>query len=151
MRFLIQRVQNASVTVDGKISGSIENGFLVLIGITNSDTKQTADTLIKKLVNLRVFTDSNDKMNLSIKDINGSLLLVSQFTLYADCKHGNRPGFTDAAKPEYAEELYNYVVRECKNQAIKVQTGEFGADMKVNLLNDGPVTIMLDSNDLAKN
>ena len=150
MRFLIQWVQNASVTVDGKISGSIENGFLVLIGITNSDTKQTADTLIKKLVNLRVFTDSNDKMNLSIKDINGSLLLVSQFTLYADCKHGNRPGFTDAAKPEYAEELYNYVVRECKNQAIKVQTGEFGADMKVNLLNEGPVTIMLDSNDLVK-
>lgn len=151
MRFLIQRVQNASVTVDGKISGSIDNGFLVLIGITNLDTTQTADTLIKKLINLRVFNDSNGKMNLSIKDINGSLLLVSQFTLYADCKHGNRPGFTDAAKPEYAEELYNYVVRECKNQAIKVQTGEFGADMKVNLLNDGPVTIMLDSNDLAKN
>ena len=150
MRFLIQRVQNASVTVDGKISGSIDNGFLVLIGITNLDTTQTADTLIKKLINLRVFNDSNGKMNLSIKDINGSLLLVSQFTLYANCKHGNRPSFTDAAKPEYAKELYNYVVRECKNQEIEVHTGEFGADMKVNLLNEGPVTIMLDSNDLVK-
>lgn len=150
MRFVIQRVKNASVTVENNVTGKIEKGFLVLIGITDSDTKEIADAMIKKLINLRVFKDSKDKMNLSIKDIGGSLLLVSQFTLYADCSHGNRPGFTQAAKPDYANELYEYIIEECKKYDVSVETGEFGADMKVNLLNDGPVTIILDSNEIVK-
>lgn len=148
MKFIIQRVSNASVTVENNIIGKIDHGFLVLIGITHSDTKEIANSMIKKLINLRVFKDTQDKMNLALKDINGSLLLVSQFTLYADCSHGNRPGFTNAAKPDYANELYEYIISECKKYDIPVETGEFGADMKVNLLNDGPVTIILDSNDI---
>ena len=128
--------------------GSIEKGFLVLIGITHTDTKEIADKLIKKLVNLRVFEDENKKMNLALRDIKGSLLLVSQFTLYADCKNGNRPSFTNAAKPDYANELYEYIIDECKKYDIPVKTGRFGADMKINLLNDGPVTIILDNNEL---
>lgn len=131
-----------------KLFGSIEKGFLVLIGITHNDTKEIADKLIKKLINLRVFKDENDKMNLALKDINGKLLLVSQFTLYADCKNGNRPSFINAAKPDYANELYEYIIDECQKYGISVQTGRFGADMKVNLLNDGPVTIILDNNEL---
>lgn len=150
MRFVIQRVKNASVTVENNVTGKIEQGFLVLIGITDSDTKEIADAMVKKLINLRVFKDSQDKMNLSIKDIGGSLLLVSQFTLYADCRHGNRPGFTLAAKPDYANELYEYMIEECKKYDVPVETGEFGADMKVYLLNDGPVTIILDSNEIVK-
>lgn len=150
MRFVIQRVKNASVTVENNVTGKIEQGFLVLIGITDSDTKEIAGSMVKKLINLRVFKDSQDKMNLSIKDIGGSLLLVSQFTLYADCRHGNRPGFTLAAKPDYANELYEYIIEECKKYDLPVETGEFGADMKVNLLNDGPVTIILDSNEIVK-
>ena len=148
MKFVIQRVKNASVEVEEKTVGKINQGFLVLIGITHNDTKETADALIKKLINLRVFADENYKMNLSIKDIKGELLLISQFTLYADCKKGNRPSFTNSAKFETANELYNYIVDECKKTDIKVQTGAFGADMKVNLLNDGPVTIILDSNEI---
>lgn len=148
MKFVIQRVSKASVTVENNVIGRIDKGFLVLVGITHSDTKEIANAMIKKLINLRIFTDSQDKMNLSIKDVAGSLLLVSQFTLYADCSHGNRPGFTDAAKPDYANELYEYIISECKKYDVPVQTGEFGADMKVELLNDGPVTIILNSNDI---
>jgi len=150
MKFVIQRVSSASVTVKSNIIGKINKGFLVLIGITHSDTKEIADNMIKKMINLRIFNDSQDKMNLSIKDVGGSLLLVSQFTLYADCSHGNRPGFTDAAKPGFANELYEYIISECQKYDVCVETGEFGADMKVNLLNDGPVTIVLDSNEIIK-
>lgn len=150
MKFVIQRVLSASVAIENNIVGKIDNGFLVLIGITESDTKEIADSMIKKLINLRVFNDSQDKMNLSIKDISGSLLLVSQFTLYADCTHGNRPGFTKAAKPDFANELYEYIISECKKYEVPVETGEFGADMKVSLLNDGPVTIILDSDEFVK-
>ena len=150
MKFVIQRVKNASVTVDNKIVGSINKGFLVLIGITHTDTKEIADVLIKKLIKLRIFEDENEKMNLALNDVNGELLLVSQFTLYANCTGGNRPAFIDAAKPDYANELYEYIIDECKKQDINVQTGIFGADMKVELLNDGPVTIILDSDELIK-
>ncbi len=144
MRFLVQRVTEASVTVDNIVTGKIGKGFLVLIGITHSDTKDDADFSINKLLNLRVFSDENGKMNLNINQVNGELLLVSQFTLYANTSHGNRPDFLEAAKPAYAEELYEYIIKECKNRNINVQTGIFGADMKVHLLNDGPVTIMLE-------
>ena len=150
MKFVIQRVKNASVEVDNKTVGSINKGFLVLIGITHTDTKQIADVLINKLIKLRVFEDENEKMNLALSDVGGELLLISQFTLYADCKKGNRPAFIDAAKPDYANELYEYIIEECKKQEINVQTGMFGADMKVDLLNDGPVTIILDSEELIK-
>jgi len=146
MKLVIQRVKNASVDVDKKTVGKIGNGFLVLLGIKTSDTIQDADYLVRKLINLRVFTDENDKMNLALKDINGELLIISQFTLYGDCKKsGNRPSFSDAAKPEIAIPLYEYFVNECKKQIPIVETGIFGADMKVNLLNDGPVTIIIES------
>lgn len=150
MKFVIQRVKNASVTIENHVVGKIDAGFLVLIGITDLDTREIADAMVKKLINLRIFKDSQDKMNLSIKDIGGSLLLVSQFTLYADCSHGNRPGFTSAAKPDFANELYEYIIAECREYNLPVETGSFGADMKVNLLNDGPVTIILDSNEIVK-
>ena len=145
MKVVIQRVKNASVTINENINGKINKGFLVLLGITSSDTLQDADFLIKKVCNLRVFTDENDKMNLSLKDVNGSLLIISQFTLYGDCSHGNRPSFIEAAKPEIAIPLYEYFISECKKQISTVETGIFGADMKVELLNDGPVTIIIDS------
>ena len=144
MRFVIQRVKNAQVDVDNKTVGKIDRGFLVLVGITHTDTKEIADYLIKKLINLRVFKDENDKMNLALKDVEGSILLVSQFTLYADCSGGNRPSFVEAAKPDFANELYEYIIEECKKKIPKVETGIFGADMKVSLLNDGPVTIILE-------
>lgn len=144
MKFVIQRVKNAKVEVNNKVTGEINKGFLVLIGVTHTDTKEIADYLVKKLVNLRVFEDENGKMNLSLKDIDGQLLLVSQFTLYADTSSGNRPSFTGAAKPDMAEELYEYIISECKKQIEVVETGIFGADMKVQLLNDGPVTIILE-------
>ncbi len=144
MKFVVQRVKKAQVDVEGKTVGKIDKGFLVLIGITHEDTRETADYLVKKLINLRIFEDTNEKMNLSLKDVNGSLLLVSQFTLYADCSSGNRPSFTNAAKPDFANELYEYVVEKCKEQIEVVQTGIFGADMQVELLNDGPVTIILE-------
>ena len=132
------------VKVEGKTKGKNNQGFLVLLGITHTDTKAEADYLVKKLCKLRVFTDQNDKMNLALKDVNGELLIVSQFTLYADCSQGNRPSFIEAAKPEQAEELYEYFCKECEKNDIKVKKGIFGADMKVSLLNDGPVTIIIE-------
>jgi len=150
MKFVIQRVTSASVEVNREIVGKINKGFLVLIGITHEDTFEIADAMIKKLINLRVFEDENEKMNLALKDVNGQLLLISQFTLYANCKNGNRPDFLNAAKPEYANKLYEYIIEKCKKENINVQTGIFGADMKVNLLNDGPVTIILDSDEILK-
>ena len=144
MKIVIQRVTNAQVEVDRKVVGKIGKGFLVLLGVTHEDTKENADYLVKKLCKLRVFSDENDKMNLSLKDVNGELLIVSQFTLYANCKDGNRPSFVEAAKPEQANELYEYFCSECKKNDIKVEKGIFGADMKVSLLNDGPVTIVIE-------
>ena len=148
MRFVIQRVQNASVKVDDEITGEINHGFLVLVGVHKDDNRMIADKMIRKLLGLRIFSDENDKINLSLADVKGQLLLVSQFTLYADCKKGNRPSFTDAARPEEASELFDYIISECKKQNYEVQTGIFGADMKVSLLNDGPFTIILDSDEL---
>lgn len=144
MRLVVQRVKNAKVDVNEKTVGAIDKGFLVLLGVTHTDTKETADYLVKKLCNLRVFEDENGKMNLGLKDINGKLLIVSQFTLYADCTSGNRPSFVNAAKPDMANELYEYFCEKCKDNGIEVQRGIFGADMKVSLLNDGPVTIILE-------
>lgn len=147
MKLLVQRVSSAQVDVDSKTVGKINNGFLALIGVTHTDTREIADYLVKKLCNLRVFKDENSKMNLSIKDVDGELLIVSQFTLYADCQHGNRPSFVNSAKPDMANELYEYFVERCRKEVKNVETGIFGADMKVSLLNDGPVTIMLEKED----
>ena len=145
MKIVVQRVKNAKVDVEGKTVGKIDKGFLVLLGVTHEDTEEQADYLAKKLCNLRVFTDENDKMNLSLKDVNGKLLIVSQFTLYADCTSGNRPSFTNAAKPDKAEKLYEYFCKQCEEKYnIEVEKGIFGADMKVELLNDGPVTIIIE-------
>ena len=144
MKLVVQRVKYAKVDVDGETVGGIDRGFLVLLGVTHTDTKETADYLAKKLCNLRVFEDSNGKMNLGLKDVQGQLLIVSQFTLYADCSEGNRPSFINAAKPDVANELYEYFCKRCDEQNIKVEKGIFGADMKVSLLNDGPVTIILE-------
>lgn len=144
MKTVIQRVTKASVTVENNIVGKIGKGLLVLLGVGPEDTKNTADFLVQKLVKLRIFEDEKGKMNLSIKDIAGELLIISQFTLYADCRGGNRPSFTNAGKPEKANELYEYFIQKCKEENIKVQQGIFGADMKVELLNDGPVTILLE-------
>ena len=144
MKLVIQRVKEAKVEVNKNIVGKIEKGFLVLIGITHTDTKENADYLVKKVCNLRVFEDENEKMNLSVKDVEGKFLIVSQFTLYADCNNGNRPSFTNAAKPEIAEDLYEYFCDKCKETGIEVQKGIFGADMKVSLINDGPVTIIIE-------
>ena len=148
MKFVIQRVQNASVTVDNEIIGSIGKGLLILIGVSNSDTEEIADKMLKKACNLRIFSDENDKTNLSLKDVDGELLLVSQFTLYANCKKGNRPSFIDAGNPDHANKLYNYIIEQASSYTEKVAHGEFGADMKVSLLNDGPFTIVLDSDEL---
>ena len=144
MKLVIQRVKNASVEVEEKIVGEIEKGFLVLVGIKTVDTKEQADYLVKKVCNLRIFTDENNKMNLSLKDVNGKLLIVSQFTLYGNCNDGNRPSFIEAAKPEEAIPLYEYFCNECAKKGIEVEKGIFGADMKVKLLNDGPVTIVIE-------
>ena len=144
MRLVVQRVKNASVKVDGEIIGKIKQGFMVLLGVTHTDTKENADYLVDKLLKLRVFEDENDKMNYDISKVNGELLIISQFTLYADTNHGNRPSFIDAARPEVAEPLYNYFCEECRKKNAHVETGKFGADMKVELLNDGPVTIILE-------
>ena len=144
MKIVVQRVNEAEVKVEGKIVGKIKKGFLVLLGVTHNDTKEQADYLVKKLCKLRVFTDENDKMNLGLKDIQGELLIVSQFTLYADCSQGNRPSFTEAAKPEQANELYEYFCSECEKNYIHVENGIFVADMKLSLLNDGPVTIIIE-------
>ena len=144
MKVVIQRVEHASVTIDGQVHGQIGKGYLVLLGVGHDDDEATADRIVKKMIGLRIFADENGKTNLSLKDVRGSLLIVSQFTLYADCRHGNRPGFTDAAKPDRANALYEYFVKKCAEQVENVQTGSFGADMKVELLNDGPFTIILD-------
>ncbi|MBQ9865447.1 MAG: D-tyrosyl-tRNA(Tyr) deacylase [Lachnospiraceae bacterium] len=149
MRFVIQVVSEGSVSIDGNTAGKIGRGYVVLIGIGKGDTTQTADKMIRKLMGLRIFPDENGKTNLSVNDVGGALLLISQFTLYADCRHGNRPGFTDAADPESAKSLYRYILDKCSETGISVAHGEFGADMKVSLVNEGPFTIILDSQDLA--
>lgn len=149
MRFVVQRVSEASVTVEEKCIGKINTGFLVLIGIAETDTREIADKLIRKLIGLRIFRDEEGKTNLSLKDVNGELLLVSQFTLYADCKKGYRPSFVHAGNPTLANDLYEYIIEECKKQLPVVETGSFGADMKVSLLNNGPFTILLDSDELV--
>ena len=148
MRFVIQRVKEANVKVDGKVIGEIGRGFMVLIGVCQEDTRETADKMIRKMINMRIFQDENDKTNLALSDVDGELLLVSQFTLYADCRKGNRPSFIKAGSPDLANELYEYIISECRKQVPKVEKGEFGADMKVSLINDGPFTIVLDSQDL---
>lgn len=144
MKLVVQRVKHASVTVDGKVVSKIEKGFLVLLGVTHTDTKENADYLVKKLTNLRVFEDENEKMNRSIQDEKGEMIVVSQFTLYGDCTGGNRPSFIEAAKPEVAKPLYEYFLEECNKKGVPTHPGIFGADMKVELLNDGPVTILLE-------
>ena len=148
MKFVIQRVNHANVSIDGNIAGKINIGFLVLIGVSNEDTKEIADKMIKKLVGMRIFDDENGKTNLALADVNGELLLVSQFTLYANCKKGNRPSFMNAGAPDMANDMYEYIIDECKKQVPVVETGAFGADMKVRLENDGPFTIVLDSEEL---
>ena len=145
MKFVIQRVTEASVAVDGNIIGAIRKGLLVFIGVSQEDTVQVADKMIKKLLGLRIFEDENGKTNLALKDVTGALLLISQFTLYADCKKGNRPSFIGAGEPGMAKDLYEYIIEVCKRNVPIVQTGIFGADMKVSLCNDGPFTIVLDS------
>lgn len=145
MKFVIQRVTEASVTVDGQVTGSIKNGFMVLIGIAAEDTCEDADKYVKKLINLRIFSDDEGKMNLSLKDVGGQLLMISQFTLCGSCKKGNRPSFTDAKAPAEAEKLYEYIVHKAKEEIDVVETGIFGADMKVSLINDGPVTIIMEN------
>ncbi len=148
MRFVIQRVTYASVEVENQVIGKIGKGFLVLIGICETDTAQVADKMIRKLIGMRIFQDDAGKTNLSLHDVSGELLLISQFTLYADCKKGNRPSFVKAGNPELANSLYEYVIAECKKHIPNVQTGSFGADMKISLLNDGPFTILLDSDEI---
>ena len=145
MKLVIQRVTEASVKIDGEIVGKIGKGFMVLVGIKQGDTKEQADYLIKKLCNLRVFEDEAGKMNLGLKDVAGELLIISQFTLYANCKEGNRPSFIEAARPEEAEPLYEYFKQGCRDNGINVECGRFGADMKVSLINDGPVTIVIEA------
>ena len=144
MKLVIQRVKEASVEVDNKVVGKINKGYLVLVGVSKTDTKEIADKYIQKMINLRIFEDENGKTNLSLKDVGGEILLVSQFTLYANCKKGNRPSFIDAGGPEEAENLYEYIIEKTKEQVNVVEKGIFGADMKVSLLNDGPFTIILD-------
>lgn len=150
MKFVIQRVTSASVKVNEETIGAINSGFLVLIGISNDDTKVLADKMIEKMLKLRIFEDGDGKTNLSLADVKGSVLLISQFTLYADCKKGNRPSFINAGKPDMANELYEYIIAKCKTYGgLKVEKGQFGADMKVSLVNDGPFTVILDSKELA--
>jgi len=144
MKLVVQRVSEASVEVDGKICGEIGKGYLVLLGVGDGDTEAGCIRLADKLINLRIFSDENDKINLSLKDVNGQLLIVSQFTLYADCRKGNRPNFTQAAKPDTAKALYEFFIEYCKKSVPVVQSGIFGADMKVRLLNDGPFTVVIE-------
>lgn len=148
MRFVIQRVSESEVKVDGEILGKIGKGFMVLIGVSDSDTKETADKMIRKMLALRIFEDEQGKTNLSLEAVEGELLLISQFTLYANCKKGNRPSFIGAGAPDMAEEMYKYIISKCKEQVRVVERGRFGADMKVSLVNDGPFTIILDSDTL---
>lgn len=153
MRFVVQRVAEASVTVDEEIIGKIDRGFLVLVGVSQADIAANAgaiaDKMVKKLLGLRIFEDENGKTNLDLRSVSGSLLIVSQFTLYADCKKGNRPSFINAGTPDKANEIYEYIIRRCRQEIQTVETGRFGADMKVQLLNDGPFTVILDSEELG--
>lgn len=149
MRFVVQRVKHASVTIDNEVVGKIGQGFLVLIGVSDTDTKDIADKMIKKMLALRIFEDENGKTNISLGDVQGELLLVSQFTLYADCKKGNRPSFVRAGKTDMASDMYDYIISECKKMVDVVEQGSFGADMKVELLNDGPFTVLLDSDEIC--
>ena len=144
MRAVVQRVSSSKVTVDGEVTGEINKGLLVLLGVTHEDTSKDVDYIIDKVLNLRIFEDENEKMNLSLKDVGGQLLIVSQFTLYGDCSEGNRPSFIEAARPDEAIPLYEYFCNECEQKGFDVQKGIFGADMKVQLLNDGPVTIIIE-------
>lgn len=148
MRFLIQRVSEAEVKVNSERIGHIQNGFLVLVGINKEDSREIADKMVHKLLNLRIFQDEAGKTNLNLASVKGSLLIISQFTLYADCKHGNRPSFIGAGAPDMANDLYEYIIEKCKETVPDVQHGEFGADMQVFLVNEGPFTIMLDSEEL---
>ena len=150
MKIVLQRVSKASVSVEDKITGKIENGYLALLGISDNDDKEKAEKAVDKISKLRIFPDSNGKTNLSSIEIDGELLVVSQFTLYADCKKGNRPSFINAGKPDMANEMYEYIISKCKEEIEVVEQGEFGADMKVSLLNDGPFTIVLDSSEICK-
>ncbi len=150
MRMVIQRVQHAKVTVDGEITGQIGQGFLILLGVGMEDTKEIAEKMADKMMRLRIFSDENDKTNLSLQDVDGQLLVVSQFTLYADCRKGNRPSFIHAGKPDQANALYEYFMEYCRRTIPVVEAGVFGADMKVELCNDGPFTIVLDSAEMIK-
>ena len=149
MRFVIQRVSHAQVTIDGQVRGSIQKGYMVLIGIGQEDTEALADRMITKMLDLRIFEDADGKSNLSLRDVDGALLLISQFTLYADCKKGKRPSFFKAGEPHMANELYEYIIRKCKEEVSDVERGEFGAMMHVELLNEGPFTIILDSAEMG--
>lgn len=149
MKIIVQKVSHSNVVINNKTNGQIQKGFMVLVGFTHDDTTAIIDKMVDKMINLRIFEDENGKMNLSLKDVNGSILSISQFTLYADCKKGRRPSFIDAAKPDLAIPLYDYFNQKIKQYDIHVETGIFGADMKVTLLNDGPVTIILDSKEIC--
>ena len=148
MKFLVQIASNASVTVDEQVIGAIPFGYMVLIGVEDADTKEIADKMIKKMLTLRIFKDQNGKTNLSLDQVDGSLLLISQFTLYADCRKGNRPSFIRSGSAAFAKEMYLYIIEKCKDAGVNVQTGEFGAEMKVLFTNEGPFTVMLDSAEL---
>lgn len=152
MRFVLQCVSQASCTVEGRVTGAIERGYLILVGIADSDTEETADRMLKKVAGLRIFPDENGKTNLSLAEIGGSILLISQFTLYADCRKGNRPSFVKAGKPEHAERLYRYLLETCRREGIgkTVEEGVFGADMQIALVNEGPFTLVLDSEELLR-
>ena len=149
MKLVIQRVTHASVTVDNNVIGKIGKGYMVLIGVSDTDTKEIADKMLDKMIKLRIFEDENGKTNLSLADVGGELLLISQFTLYANCKKGNRPSFNEAGSPDHANALYEYIIEKCKERVDVVEQGEFGAEMKVELLNDGPFTVILDSEQIC--
>lgn len=149
MKLVIQRVTHASVTVDNNVIGKIGKGYMVLIGVSDTDTKEIADKMLDKMIKLRIFEDENGKTNLSLADVGGELLLISQFTLYANCKKGNRPSFIEAGAPDHANALYEYIIEKCKERVEVVEQGEFGAEMKVELLNDGPFTVILDSQQIC--
>lgn len=149
MKLVIQRVTHASVTVDNNVIGKIGKGYMVLIGVSDTDTEEIADKMLDKMIKLRIFEDENGKTNLSLADVGGELLLISQFTLYANCKKGNRPSFIEAGSPDHANALYEYIIEKCKERVDVVEQGEFGAEMKVELLNDGPFTVILDSEQIC--
>lgn len=150
MKLVVQKVLESSVTIDGKVQGKIDKGYMVLVGFCDTDTHEIIDKMVDKMIGLRIFEDENGKMNLSLNDVGGSILSISQFTLYADCRKGRRPGFTEAAKPDISIPLYDYFNNKIKEYNAHLETGIFGADMKVSLINDGPTTIILDSKEICK-